>query len=46
MSSQGPGWWQASDGRWYPLDPTEPQQGPGWEVPKSMVVKSRDWIVP
>ncbi len=24
-SSQGPGWWQASDGRWYP-----PQQAPGF----------------
>lgn len=21
-SSQGPGWWQASDGKWYPPDPS------------------------
>lgn len=27
---QGPGWWQASDGRWYP-----PSLSPGWEVPSS-----------
>ena len=23
-TSQGPGWWQASDGKWYP-----PEQAPG-----------------
>ncbi|HVA03928.1 MAG TPA: DUF4190 domain-containing protein [Acidimicrobiales bacterium] len=27
-TSQGPGWWQASDGRWYP-----PQQQPGYWAP-------------
>lgn len=28
-TSQGPGWWQASDGKWYP--PAEREQpGPGW----------------
>lgn len=27
-ASQGPGWWQASDGNWYP-----PQQGAGYEAP-------------
>jgi Domain of unknown function (DUF4190) len=27
-TSQGPGWWQASDGRWYP-----PQHHPGFQVP-------------
>ena len=27
-TSQGPGWWQASDGRWYP-----PQQQPGYWTP-------------
>lgn len=37
---------QLPDGRWYPLDPTEPQHGPGWEVPKHLVVKTRDWPVP
>ena len=26
--SQGPGWWQASDGKWYP-----PQQQPGYQPP-------------
>jgi hypothetical protein len=26
--SQGPGWWQASDGRWYP-----PEQAPGYQPP-------------
>jgi hypothetical protein len=28
-ASQGPGWWQASDGKWYPPADTE-QPGPGW----------------
>jgi hypothetical protein len=28
-TSQGPGWWQASDGKWYPPADTE-QPGPGW----------------
>jgi hypothetical protein len=27
-SSQGPGWWQASDGKWYP-----PEQAPGYQSP-------------
>jgi uncharacterized membrane protein len=27
-TSQGPGWWQASDGKWYP-----PEQAPGYEAP-------------
>lgn len=27
-ASQGPGWWQASDGNWYP-----PQQQPGYQAP-------------
>jgi hypothetical protein len=27
-SSQGPGWWQASDGKWYP-----PEQSPGYQSP-------------
>lgn len=27
-TSQGPGWWQASDGRWYP-----PEQAPGYVAP-------------
>jgi uncharacterized membrane protein len=26
--SQGPGWWQASDGKWYP-----PEQAPGYQTP-------------
>src|SRR4051812_20499156 len=25
-TSQGPGWWQASDGKWYP-----PEQAPGYQ---------------
>jgi hypothetical protein len=29
-SSQGPGWWQASDGRWYP-----PEQKPGVPPPRT-----------
>jgi hypothetical protein len=31
-TSQGPGWWQASDGKWYPPDQT-PAGGPGSVVP-------------
>ena len=27
-TSQGPGWWQASDGKWYP-----PEQAPGYQPP-------------
>gem|GEM_PF-569205 len=27
-SSQGPGWWQASDGKWYP-----PEQAPAYQAP-------------
>ncbi len=27
-TSQGPGWWQASDGMWYP-----PEQAPGYQAP-------------
>lgn len=27
-TSQGPGWWQASDGKWYP--PIDDAPGPGW----------------
>lgn len=27
-TSQGPGWWQASDGKWYP-----PEQAPGYAAP-------------
>jgi uncharacterized membrane protein len=29
-TSQGPGWWQASDGKWYP-----PEQAPGYQAPAS-----------
>lgn len=31
--------------RWYALDPTEPQHGPFWEVPKSMISSVRDFDV-
>ena len=31
-TSQGPGWWQASDGKWYPPDQV-PAGGPGSGVP-------------
>jgi hypothetical protein len=27
-TQQGPGWWQASDGRWYPPESRSPAQGP------------------
>ena len=27
-SSQGPGWWLASDGKWYPPQPTTPPAAP------------------
>lgn len=32
---QGPGWWYASDGKWYPPPPTQPayQQAPLWRQP-------------
>jgi hypothetical protein len=30
---QGPGWWQASDGRWYPPQPTPPPQQPVYQAP-------------
>jgi hypothetical protein len=30
-TSQGPGWWQASDGKWYP-----PEQAPGGPTPGAM----------
>ena len=42
-SSQGPGWWQASDGKWYPPQPAAsvappppppaPPPGPQWGAP-------------
>lgn len=28
--SQGPGWWQASDGKWYPPRESDEPPGPGW----------------
>jgi hypothetical protein len=28
--SQGPGWWQASDGKWYPPKEAESPPAPGW----------------
>jgi hypothetical protein len=31
--------------KWIPLDPTEPQHGFGWEVPKSMISSVRDFEV-
>jgi len=30
--SQGPGWWQASDGKWYPPQPPTPPPSP-WGAP-------------
>ncbi len=32
-TSQGPGWWQASDGKWYP-----PEQAPGYQPPAAAPV--------
>ena len=29
-TSMGPGWWQASDGRWYPPKESEEAPEPGW----------------
>ena len=29
-TSQGPGWWLASDGKWYPPADTDAAPGPGW----------------
>ena len=40
-TSQGPGWWQASDGKWYP-----PEQSPGggrWRHGWSRSVLHRRW---
>ncbi len=33
--SQGPGWWQATDGKWYPPDATAAGQGAFAPVPSS-----------
>jgi len=38
--SQGPGWWLASDGRWYP-----PEQAPGY-VPRVVSADSTAWTTP
>ena len=32
-TSQGPGWWQASDGKWYPPEQHERARGPGGLAP-------------
>jgi hypothetical protein len=32
-------------GKWYALDPTEPQHGPFWEVPKHLISTVRDFDV-
>lgn len=31
--SQGPGWWQASDGKWYPPDQATPPAAAAWGAP-------------
>jgi hypothetical protein len=49
--SQGPGWWQASDGRWYPPEShpyaLQPPPSPGWpyEQPSSHQISRRTvWL--
>jgi hypothetical protein len=32
--SQGPGWWQATDGKWYPPAPPAPPQPPVYGAPQ------------
>jgi len=32
-TSEGPGWWQASDGKWYPPEQTPSGAGPGASIP-------------
>ncbi len=36
-SSQGPGWWQASDGRWYPPESHPTAQQPTMAVPPTVI---------
>ena len=33
-ASQGPGWWQATDGKWYPPAPPAPPQPPVYGAPQ------------
>ena len=32
--SQGPGWWQATDGKWYPPAPSTPPTAPAYGAPQ------------
>lgn len=43
MAGDEPG--NPSPRRWIPLDPTEPQHGPGWEVPKNLISSVKDFPV-
>ncbi|MGI8662038.1 MAG: hypothetical protein ACR2LQ_02365 [Acidimicrobiales bacterium] len=49
--AQGPGWWQASDGRWYPPElhpgapaapPGPPPEQPAWPVPGELGTRTRE----
>lgn len=40
-TSQGPGWWQASDGKWYP-----PEQAPGGQAPQTPAAGGAGYGVP
>ena len=52
--SGGPGWWQASDGRWYPPTatpgppppPAPPPSGPGWPRPPGSTQAPPGWGPP
>lgn len=39
-TQQGPGWWKASDGKWYPPQQPIPQRAPARLASESMVVSA------
>lgn len=43
MVADEPG--NANPARWLPMDPTEPQHGPFWEVPKKLISSVKDFPV-
>ena len=50
-ASQGPGWWQASDGKWYPPQPAAPVSapappGPQWGAPPAGPPPAPQWGAP
>ena len=42
---QGPGWWQASDGKWYPPEQAPGYQAPSWPDPASSLQMHLDVMV-